>query len=111
MNLKSIIKNKDAIFEGIKNSLITKEDVEEIATERKVICDKCPIKGIGPLNTEICDNTKSGVHIKTNQVTLGCGCFLHLKQRSMGSFCPLGKWDKLTDDDDISNKLSELANE
>ena len=41
MNLKSIIKNKELIWEGIKNATIKKEHIEEIAAERNEICQKC----------------------------------------------------------------------
>ena len=43
--LKTIWKNKSKIFEGIKNSIIKDEVVEEISKLRMDICNKCSSKG------------------------------------------------------------------
>ena len=43
--LKIIWKNREQIFEGIKNSIIRDETVEEISRLRYDICDECPRKG------------------------------------------------------------------
>jgi len=78
--LKTIWKNKSKIFEGVKNSIIKNEVVEEISRLRMNICNECPskgkkcaVKGTGPCCNE-------------------CGCSLTFKTRSLSSDCPLDKW-------------------
>ena len=116
--IKTIIKNKELILEGIKNSIVTKEHVEEIANERKAICDGCPLKSVTSLNADVCDRGKQGKAIKTfmyederrteGTIYNGCGCSLHLKHRSLNVMCPLGKWDALTNDAEVAKTLKEL---
>jgi hypothetical protein len=81
--LKAIWENRKGIVEGIKNSIIRDEFVEDIARMRHDICDncdvkgkKCAVKGTGPCCNE-------------------CGCSLAFKTRSLSSSCPLGKWEAL----------------
>jgi len=118
MDLKSIIKNRSLILEGIKNSLISKSDVEEIAKERKSVCDACPLKSTTSAGNEICDSHKKGAAVKSftyeglrrkkGQEFKGCGCLLYLKHRSLHSSCPLGKWEALTKDEELGQILREL---
>ena len=82
--LKLIWQNRKQIIEGITNSVIRDETVEEIARLRYSICDecehkgrKCAVKGTAPCCNE-------------------CGCSLNFKTRSLSSSCPLGKWEALT---------------
>lgn len=95
-------------MEGIKNALITKQDVEAIAKERQEICDACSIKSLNFVKKEICDSNKQVVNVETGKLVNGCGCLLHLKQRSLHSECPAKKWLALTDDEEIGNALNEL---
>jgi len=81
--LKLIWENRKQIVEGITNSIIRDETVEEISRLRYDICDsclskgrKCAVKGTAPCCNE-------------------CGCSLAFKTRSLSSSCPLGKWDAL----------------
>ncbi len=83
ISLKTIWENKHKIIEGIKNSIIRDEFVEEVAAMRYSICEECPskgkkcaVKGTGPCCNE-------------------CGCSLGFKTRSLSSDCPLGKWESL----------------
>ena len=108
MDIKSVIKNRNLILEGVKNSLIKKEDVEKIAKERSIVCDVCPVKSINSLGKEICDSEKQDVDYNTGKMGNGCGCYLHLKQRSLHSSCPLHKWEALTDDAEVGNILKNL---
>lgn len=116
--LKEIIENRSLILEGIKNSIITKSDVEEIAKERKSICDNCPVKTAHDTGDK-CDSHKHGFaeidftytdgsKRKKGNVYSGCGCFLHLKTRSVSASCPLGKWLALTNDEEVNKALKEL---
>ena len=120
MSLKSIIKNIPDILGGVKNGLIKKQDVEDVALERAEICNICPIKG-EVAGKENCSSKKYGVVVKDFQydeddfrkegeLHNGCGCFLYLKQRCMGCACPLGKWEAIVNKIE-SDKLEELYNE
>lgn len=89
-NVIKIWKNKGQILEGITNSIFLREDVEEIAKERNVICksnicnsyditgEGCVIPGSQP-----CCDQRNG----------GCGCSLKFAQRSLSKECPKGFWD------------------
>jgi len=81
--LNLIWQNRSQIFEGIKNSAIRDETVEEISRLRYDICDECPEKGkkCAVKGTAPCCNE--------------CGCSLAFKTRSLSASCPLGKWDAL----------------
>lgn len=74
--LKIIWKNREEIFEGIKNSIIRDETVEEISRLRHDICNECPSKGkkCAVKGTAPCCNE--------------CGCSLAFKTRSLSSECP-----------------------
>ena len=93
--LKLIWNNRKEILEGITNSVIRDETVEEIARLRYSICDecehkgrKCAVKGTAPCCNE-------------------CGCSLLFKTRSLSSECPVGKWDAIAteDEEDAIDKL------
>jgi len=82
-SLIRIWKEKGRIFSGIKNSIFTKDHIEEIASYRKDICnscehidtkgDKCMVPGTGPC---------CGL----------CGCSLKFKLRSLSSACDVNNW-------------------
>jgi hypothetical protein len=94
ISLKTIWENKHKIIEGIKNSIIRDEFVEEVAAMRYSVCEECPskgkkcaVKGTGPCCNE-------------------CGCSLGFKTRSLASDCPLGKWESLItveEEDELEN--------
>ena len=99
-----IWKNKGKILEGIKNSLFTSKHVEEIALEREVICNACPhIDRVG----------KSCV-LPGSQPCCGlCGCSLHLKHRSLSSFCDEGRWNaelSQEEDDALTEQINKTDN-
>ena len=90
-NVIKIWKQKDKIFDGIKNNIFRQEHIEEIAYERLQFCkentcgqyditgDKCAVIGTAPCCAD-------------------CGCCLALKLRSLASECPKGLWKaELTD--------------
>ena len=93
--LKQIWKEKSKIMEGIKNSVMRDEFVEEIASLRSELCSSCPSKGdkcIVPGTGPCCNE---------------CGCSLKFKLRSLSSDCPLDKWKSLISEED-EDKLDTL---
>jgi hypothetical protein len=92
--LKEIWKNRSKILEGVKNSIIRDEFVEEVASLRYDICHECPSNGneCAVPGTAPCCNE--------------CGCSLGFKIRSLSSDCPLGKWESLIteeEEDELDN--------
>jgi hypothetical protein len=82
-NLKEIWKNRKQILEGITNSVIRDEFVEDVARVRRELCEQCPSKGdecVMPGTAPCCNE---------------CGCSLAFKTRSLSSECPLDKWKAL----------------
>lgn len=103
-NILTIWKNKNAIIEGIKNSVFKIEDVEQIATYRLDVCKGCSLydesgEGCMVPGTSPCCNILKG----------GCGCSLSFKTRALSSACPHPdgpKWEaELTEDEE--DKLKE----
>jgi hypothetical protein len=86
--LKLIWENRKQIVEGITNTIIRDETVEEIARLRFSICEECPSKGrkCAVKGTAPCCNE--------------CGCSLNFKTRSLSSSCPLDKWDAIATEDE-----------
>lgn len=82
-SLKKIWQNKASILEGIKNNLFRQEDIENVASVRMEVCNKCEHK----------DNVGSECVLKGTQPCCGlCGCSLKLKLRVLHEECPAGKW-------------------
>jgi hypothetical protein len=86
--LKQIWKERKKILEGIKNTVVRDEFVEDIASLRYNIChdcdqhgDDCAVPGTSPCCNE-------------------CGCSLAFKTRSLASECPLGKWQAFATEDE-----------
>ena len=88
MSLKKIWQNRHKIMEGIKNTVIRDEFVEDVAKLRQEVCDDCDSKGNNCLapGTGPCCNE--------------CGCSLTFKTRSLSSECPLGKWKAVCTEDE-----------
>lgn len=84
--LTAIWKNRKGILEGIKNSVIRDEFVEDIARMRHDICDDCE-----HLDTK----GKECAVKKTQPCCAECGCSLAFKTRSLSSACPLRKWEAI----------------
>lgn len=86
--LKQIWTERHKIMEGIKNTVIRDEFVENVAALRYQECDACPSKGdecVIPGTAPCCNE---------------CGCSLAFKTRSLSSECPLGKWEALVTEDE-----------
>jgi hypothetical protein len=71
------------ISDGIKNSLIIRDEVEKVAAERSSICSLCEFD---------CNNRKlkGETFLRPDRFCVVCGCNLHLKHRSLAAKCPLG---------------------
>ena len=86
-NTIKIWKERNKIFEGVKNNIFKKEHIEEIASSRNAVCVKCPyidLKG-----------DKCAV-VGTQPCCSECGCSLRLKTRSLASACPKAFWNAVT---------------
>ncbi len=71
--LKAIWENRKGILEGVKNSIIRDELVEDIARMRYDICDEC----------EHIDNKGKECAVKGTQPCCAeCGCSLQFKETS-----------------------------
>jgi len=98
--LKQIWEERHKIMEGVKNSIIRDEFVEDIAALRNSICDDCELKGkkCAVKGTAPCCNE--------------CGCSLAFKTRSLSSSCPHPdgpKWEALLTEDE-EDELDNLKN-
>jgi len=82
--MDNIWKNRGKILSGIKNLLLKDKYIEEIASDRKAICNACEYisKECLGLITECCS---------------ACGCSLKFKTRSLESSCPKNKWPSIND--------------
>lgn len=104
------------IFEGWKNHLIPTEEMKKhiapIVEKRKAECDQCPLN-IG----NICSPLKQGQAVQDfsyhgeNRIKdfwySGCACPLTMKQKSLQSICPLGKWlEELSPEENL--KLQDI---
>jgi hypothetical protein len=95
--LKTFWENRKAILEGVKNSIIRDEFVEEIATQRLKLCNSCVRRD---------DEGSSCVVPGTQPCCNLCGCSLAFKTRSLSSECPKGKWDAIAteeEEDELDN--------
>lgn len=100
MNLKKIWENRKQIYEGIKNSVIRDDFVEDVAAKRMAICTECP---------EV-DLKGSKCEVPGSQPCCGnCGCSLAFKTRSLSSECPIGEWKALMTEkeEDIIDQLTD----
>jgi hypothetical protein len=93
--LKTIWKNRKQIFEGITNTIIRDEYVEDVSKLRMEICNDCTSNG------DEC------VVIGTAPCCNECGCSLAFKTRALSTECPLGKWKALMSEEE-EDKLDNL---
>ena len=87
MNIFYIWKQRGKILEGVTNSIFKREDVEEIATERLIIC-RSGICGFHDPN-----GTSEAAYIKGVESCGHCGCKLSWKCRALSDKCPTGHWE------------------
>jgi hypothetical protein len=96
--LKTIWENRAKILEGVRNTIIRDELVEDVAKMRRDICDTC----------EYLDSKGKDCAVKgTQPCCADCGCSLTFKTRSLSSECPQGKWDAIITEEE-EDKLDEL---
>jgi len=93
--LTKIWNNRKQILEGIKNTMIRDEYIEDVSRLRTEICDACPSKGdeCAIPGTAPCCNE--------------CGCSLAFKTRALSTECPLGKWKALMTEEE-EDELDDL---
>ena len=96
--LATIWKNRKQIFEGITNTLIRDEFVEEVAEQRMIICHSCPKQDI---------DGKDCLVSGTQPCCSLCGCSLKFKVRALSTDCPNGKWKALMTEEE-EDKLENL---
>lgn len=95
--LSDIWKNRKQIMEGIKNSVIRDEFVEEIASYRMDICTSCVHKDI---------EGKECLVSGTQPCCGLCGCSLEFKTRALSADCPDDRWFAVVseeDEDELDN--------
>jgi len=85
-------------MEGLKNTIIRDQFVEEIAAERMAKCNICVKRD---------DEGKSCVMPGTQPCCNLCGCSLSFKTRSLSSSCPDLRWKALISEED-EDKLDNL---
>lgn len=94
MNLKKIWNNRKQIYEGIKNSIMRDDFVEDVSAKRMAICNEC---------SEM-DRKGSKCEVTGTQPCCGnCGCSLGFKTRALSAECPIGEWKAL-----MSEKEEEI---
>lgn len=76
--IAKIWKNKWMIFEGFKNTVSKKDDIEAVAAGRLIICSDCPLFDM------IGD---SCVVPGTQPCCKACGCCMKVKSRAMSAEC------------------------
>jgi hypothetical protein len=89
--LKDLWKNRKQIMEGIKNSIIRDEFVEEVSSERMNICTSCIYKDV-----EGSECLVAG----TQPCCSLCGCSLEFKTRALSSECPDNRWAALLSEEE-----------
>lgn len=88
-NLIMLWKKKGKIFEGIRNSVFKREDVESVADERLRICrsNEC-----GCYDGE---GRSEAAVVKGAESCGSCGCKLSWKSRALSDECPEGYWERV----------------
>ncbi len=77
------------IIAGFSGLAFPDEKTEVLAKRRAEICAECPSAVESGLYSIVADNrTKKIQGMKCSE----CGCNLSAKVRSVGDYCPLGKW-------------------
>ena len=98
VTLKELFKNRKQIVEGITNSIIKNEFVEEVSKLRIEICNECDEKDVV--------GNECALPGSQPCCTL-CGCSLSFKTRSLSTSCPAKKWGSIVSEKK-ENQLDKL---
>ena len=85
-------KKKDRIFEGIRNSIFKREDVEAIAEKRLQICRSNACGQHDP------NGQSPAAVVKGVESCASCGCKLAWKTRALSDGCPISFWTPVLTD-------------
>ena len=83
--IKTIIMNKDAIFETYKNRYFGEKDIKDLAVIRLSICELCDKK----------KGTQENINSWYCPDGMGCSCSLKTKVYNFNSRCKIGNWDNI----------------
>ena len=98
------------IFEGWRNLIMPPEEIksiiEEVASERELICKGCPFFSV---NAKLNDYKT----FRTDDHCTKCGCPIKAKARSLSSQCPMGYWTNVISEEEayeLNKKINEQQN-
>ena len=74
------------ILEGWTNTIIKKDNVEEVARVRMMICNNCVYQSENAKKVSNYTSIRPDIHCTE------CGCPLISKTRSLATSCPKEKW-------------------
>lgn len=99
----NLIDTLKGVTTGLFNSIVIKEEIEKMATERMAICRTCPF------NSEVARANGQRI-LRQDEHCLKCGCVLKLKTRYPAAQCPLDvpKWRALATDEESEKIMSLL---
>lgn len=97
--------NLKGILEGVWNSIVIKEAVEQTAKERINICKMCPMNSTEQKRLNNYKTFRPDFHCTV------CGCDLHLKTRALSNDCPLGKWKAEISQEEEFELIKKLEDE
>lgn len=89
------------ILEGLQNTVFVKEEIEKIAEERYAVCKTCKHNS---------SNSQEAI-LRPDEHCLKCKCNLHMKTRSLSSYCPIGLWASVSTAEEESLIDKALENE
>lgn len=78
------------------------EEIKEVASMRHNHCASCTLR-----DGNTCSTKTTAFHVKTGELTKGCGCNLAAKVVSPSSSCPLGKWEAIANEWILMGKTEE----
>lgn len=88
-NLIQLWKKRGKIFEGIRNAVFKREDIEAIAEKRLRICRSNRCGCYDP------DGSSEAAVMKGTESCGSCGCKLSWKTRALSDGCPEGYWESV----------------
>lgn len=98
------------ILNGVKNSIFISEEIEKIANKRYEICQECDKDSVNydPVHPEKIGKYYSD--LRPDEHCTECACNIYVKNRSLTTKCPIGKWGpEVTQEEDL--KIKNILNE